>query len=237
MSLITAIDSNFMPGFRVFWKSFISFNPWFDLDFIILDLGLLDKHITELKNTYKKIEIRNIKKENYENINMSMTRERLKKTYYKIDVFNQIDQKRLIFIDMDTLILGDISEIFKFKGKFGACQIYVSRTDSFGKEINSGVFVINNTSKKIYDGLLEIAKYGLTMTDQEAINKYFRGKVTYLSKIYNVEKRMLHSKNKKDIFNKKRILHFVASKPWERLKPNKRELMYKSLERLWHDFN
>jgi lipopolysaccharide biosynthesis glycosyltransferase len=55
----------------------------------------------------------------------------------------------------------------------------------------------------------------------------------YFDKRYNVEKRMLYSKNYKKIYDEKIILHFVASKPWDKIKENKNEETFGKAEDIW----
>lgn len=237
IGLFTMIDDDFMIGFRVFWKSFIEHNKWFNFDFLILDSGLSEESKKELQETYEKIKIIQVKKENYLKINMSVTSDILKKTYWKLDIFSHDEYDRLVFLDMDILVRGDIREIFQFTGQIAGCQAYRPRSDRLTQEINSGVFVINKPaiSHETYIAILDFTKKGFTMPDQAAINQFFRRK-KYLPKVYNVEKRMLHTKRHKETLNNAKIIHYVASKPWQKIKPNAREKTYRELENLWLEY-
>lgn len=236
IALVTVLDDPFMPGFRVFWKSFIKHNEWFDHDFIIFNCGLSETSKQEIRDTYGKAIIKDIDYNAYKRITKGRKNGWIKPTHYTIETFKQYDYNRLVYIDMDVLILGRIKELFKCKAEFAAVKGYKTNTDKLFPWINSGVFVLNNVSKNAYSDLLTILIRGVNATDQGAINEYYEGKITYLDKIYNVEKRMLHSKRFREVFKNKMILHFVASKPWEKEKPTAREQRYRVLEDLWNSY-
>ena len=61
------------------------------------------------------------------------------------------------------------------------------------------------------------ASKGFMFTEQDAQDNFFKNR-TYIDKIYNCEKKMIHTKNP-DImkkYNNRRILHFIGPKPWEK---------------------
>jgi glycogenin glucosyltransferase len=230
------LDDNFIRGFRVFWKSFIRHNKWFNYDFIVIDSGLSETVKKELHNTYKKIIIRDVIKDNYKKINLKKTKESLRKTFWKLEVFRQTDYDRLIFLDMDILIMSDISELFKFDdGIIAGCKCFFVGKDMLTDDINTGVFVLNKPAihRQIYKDLLTIAIPGSNSPDQNIINFYFKNQIKYFNKSYNIEKRVLHTRKHKHLLDNIKILHFVATKPWQKIKPNRREKQYKQLESLW----
>lgn len=239
-ALTTLMDDNFIPGFKVFWKSFLYHNEWFNDPFVIFDCGLSDESKEILKNTYDKIEIRKINKENYKNINFTKTAKKLRNTYYTFEVFN-LEFDRIIFMDMDILVLGDMSEIFNCNDNIAGCKGYGAKKDMLSRSINSGVFVVNKKylNEETYKGIINYSRLGFSMPDQHAINGYFAEDIKYLNKRYNVEKRMLHTKRYAKFRDPRCItcLHFVAWKPWQdkTLAPN-REKKYTTFEKLWHEW-
>lgn len=167
-----------------------------------------------------------------------MTADRLKATYYTLDVFSLVEYDRIVFLDMDIVVLADISALWEVNAQIAGCQVYNSGMDLLGQGINSGVFVINKPAISIntYKELLKLSAQALSMPDQKIINSHFQGKIEYLAKNYNVEKRMLHTKNLKAIKDNPKIIHFVASKPWEKDKPNEIEASFGEWESIWHSY-
>jgi lipopolysaccharide biosynthesis glycosyltransferase len=238
-AIITLLDDGFLPGAKVFLRSLIQHNPDFNLPFIILDAGVSPNTLDTLKEIYPNTELRQIEKENYARININAAPEKLRKTFYTFDVFIQ-PENRLVFFDMDTLVLGDISELLHTHHTFAAVRCYTAGSDKMTTPIiNSGVFVVNKNKclTNIYEQLLSYP--ASSSPDQDAINHVFRGQIHYLPKKYNVEKRILHSRRHPEYKNIKNItvLHFVGIKPWQERDKNSRENSYREYEKLWHKYN
>lgn len=238
VALCTLMDDRFFIGFVGFWKSFIRFNPWFKHDFVVLDNGISKENKIIMKSMCNSIIFRKVKKKNYSETNFSNTHERLKATYYTLDVFSLYEYERVVFVDMDITVLGDISELFKSEAPIRGCKAYNARLDELGEGINSGVFTINKKviNKETYTNLIRLSRRGQSMPDQKIINSYFRNKMEFFNKSYNVEKRMLHSVNYKDIFDNAKILHWIADKPWEDKKSNDIERSFIELEKVWWEY-
>lgn len=235
IGLITLLDDNFVIGLEVFFKSLMIHNKlWFDLPFIVLDLGLSSWNKRKIKNIYPNVEFRPIKKDRYSAVNFSATQPRLKNTYYTLDVFIQDDFDKLVFIDMDTLVLGDIRELFHNHYDIAGVKAYSPRQDKLRIDINTGVFCVSKKylNEKTYADMLNLATPGHSMPDQHVINDFFKGKMEYFNKAYNVEKRMINSENFRDTLTKIKILHFVADKPWQK----HREPGFEKFEKLWKEY-
>ena len=115
--------------------------------------------------------------------------ERTRIIYYSFECFNMMEFDRVIFIDSDTLILDDISELFRLEGPFLAVTEInrfgqVKKIEKTGKLMfNAGVMVIGreNINSRVYEMLLSAAHEGLIsgdrgdqgfdrMTDQRILN-------------------------------------------------------------------
>ena len=216
-ALFTLLNDSFLPGYVAFIKSLKKHHPEFDLDFIILDIGLSYESQETIIQYYDKIIFRKPRLKEYASVNMSRTDPRLQPTYYTLDAFCQTDYDRIIAIDMDVIVLGDISEVLNCDSDFAAVKAYNAKMDILREDINSGVFVVGKKylNEETYQGLLQIAKRGHSMPDQKTINAYFFGKMDYFNKRFNVEKRMLHTQKYNKILEDIRILHFIALKPRE----------------------
>lgn len=147
------------------------------------------------------------------------------------------DYERIVFMDVDMVVTGDISELFTTPVEYIAgVKGYWPKEDKLHDYINSGVLVIskNCINDKVYGDLLKMAcDVERKLPDQEIINEYFKGKIKFLQKIYNVEKRMEGTKNFKDVLADKRIVHYVNYKPWENHDENDK---YPAMISLWLDY-
>lgn len=238
IALATLLDDNFIIGLRIFIKSLLKNNPWFNYDFIVFDGGLSESGKKRILEFYDKIIIKKINKDNYKNVRWSKVNKLLKISVYKMENFRLYDYDRIVYMDVDMLVIGDISELFNFEGDIGGCRQYKTSLDGLAKNINAGVYVINKNliNEETYKGLIKASEYGYNMADQIPLNNYFRNRMTILPKMYNVEKRILHTKNCKDILKNARVIHYVGSKPWQLIKPNKQEMQYKELEDIWKSY-
>lgn len=237
VALVTMVNQDFIKGFKAMLNSLMVHNPWFNLPIVVLDLDLsLDNRIA-LRKRYENIVFKDIEKDNYKNVPFESTAKKLQCTYYKLDAFLLEEYDRIVFIDSDCLILDNIEKLFLCTSGFSAVKGYDSGNDIMRRDINSGVFVVNKEylNGKTYKDLIAISEKGHKMPDQATINIYFKNKIEYLDKVFNVEKRMLYTKNFKPILNSAKILHFVAEKPWQK-KTNIIEEQYATLERKWFEF-
>ena len=238
IALCTMLDDNFFVGYVGFIKSFLKYNRWFKYDFVIIDNGLCEGNKEHIKSYYDKIVFKKPNKKKYADVNFNKTHDKLKATFYKLDVFRYSEYDRIVFMDMDIIVLDNIKKIFECKDDISGCRAYNARQDELMSHINSGVFVINKSviNKHIYNALIRIARKGYSMPDQKVINRHFAGKIKYIDKTYNVEKRMLHTEKYRDILDNAKCIHYVATKPWERLKPNAIEASFEKLEKIWRKY-
>lgn len=159
-----------------------------------------------------------------------------KATYYKLLIPYLIDQKKIIYIDCDTLILGDLIDLyesnmreFSFAGVYdpvGASTTKMNfiKTDTY---INTGVFLMNLEALK-NDNFFEKSKDiykthqdKITWCEQCIINKYAEQKKYILESKWN---RQIFSDRTDDkawesIISKEcpTIMHFVGRvKPWNK---------------------
>lgn len=243
IALCTMLDDNFMIGYECFIKSFLKYNKWFNYDFVIIDNGISDENRRLIKSHYEKIIFKSPRKKHYAEVDFSKTHKKLQATFYKLDVFSYYEYDRIVFMDMDIVVLGNIKKIFDCKDDIAACRAYNAKMDTLGQTINSGVFVLNNNviTKGNYTALIRMAidrsnkRRGLSMPDQKIINIHFADRMQYLDKRFNVEKRMQHTRQYKGIYENALCLHYVASKPWEKEKFNEIEKSFGKSEKLWWD--
>ena len=237
-ALATMLDDNFVIGYVAFIKSFLHFNHDFSDDFVIIDVGLSEESKEKIESYYQNVVYKQPNRDRYREVNMSKTADKLKSTYYTLDVFSYTEYDRIVFIDMDTIVLAPLDELFNCPEPFAAVKGYNAKLDELRGDINSGVFVVNKPriSEETYSDMIRYASRGHSMPDQKTINGVLRNKIAYFNKSYNVEKRMLHTRKYKRVLENIKILHFVASKPWEDVKPNAVEESYGEFEKIWWEW-
>lgn len=230
------IDDFFFPGFIAFIKSFKIYNPWFNLPIVFIDVGLSEDNKKECRNYYDKIEFVEPKKKNYVNVNMDITSKILWNTYYKLDIFSMKEWDRIIFLDMDMLVLDNIKKVFECKQKIAGCLGYNLSNDKLRNDINTGLIVLNKPyiDDKIYKDIIHFCRNGFSMPDQRAIGGFFKDKIAHLPKEYNMEKRIY--KSKKYNWKEAKILHYISQKPWSKEPKDKINQNYTEVENLWWEY-
>ena len=154
-------------------------------------------------------------------------------TYYRFLIAELFPQyNKAIYIDSDTIVLGDISELFNknlMDNYVGACNEQVMiQTDVFGECVekvlgiershyfNAGVLLLNTKmlrTKKILERFIKILDlYTFSVTqDQDYLNVLCKGKVLFLDQSWNTEVYGNIVVKEADI----KILHYImTSKPW-----------------------
>jgi len=242
-AILLLLSRNMLIGFNVFMFSLLYHNKWLcnkDYDVVILDddLKLTDRIAIVTKYMNCNILFVDIEKINYNQVAMQEVKDRLKKTYYKLEMFRKIgDYERIIFLDIDMIVTGDIKELFIMPiYSIAGAQAYCPKTDTLQEYINTGVVIVpkNYIEEKVYKELIAMACNSENkLPDQDIINKYFKGNIQYLPKIYNVEKRMEYTKNYKNVLQNKKIVHYVNYKPWE---DNVENDKYPEMIALWLDY-
>jgi len=235
-ALCTLLTSDFVIMYEVFMKSFLHYNKWFNLDFVIIDIDLSDTDKERILAIYKKVIFKKPDYELYKKCRFENTHPKLRNTYFKIDAFCLYEYNRVVFLDMDMVCMGNIKPLFNVEDGFYGCPGYQKDLDIMRPTINSGVFVVTDKylNPKTYNGLLRILQRGFSMPDQKTINSYFRDKIQFLPKIYNVEKRMWFTKKHTGIKRDALIWHYVAEKPHEE---NKEETQFGEVEKFWWDWH
>lgn len=254
IALVSMLDSNFIIGYKAFIKSLLKHNPDFSYPFVIFDMGLSKQEKEEIKSYYSHVLFKVPNYTNYKGTNFDVTAPCLHNTYYKLDIFSLYEYDRVVFIDMDIIVLDDIMELFTIKEPLAGCHGYAPSIDGFRKDMNTGVFVVNKQllKKNFYNSIVNFCKQGFSMPDQKGINKFIRTKTDYqihfIDKAYNCEKRMWKGKVNKIGFennelilypNKQKVkmVHYISEKPWQ----EKKEEINKGFERLekiwWSYYN
>lgn len=239
IALVSLINSKFVIAYKAFIKSFLLHNDWFKHDLILLNDRLTNADKVRCRAYYRNTSFRDIDYDRYKDVNWDNTKDRLKSTYYKLDIFSLYAYDRIIFIDLDTIVLNDIRKLFtEYKGGICAALGYNRGSDRLRNDINSGVLVLNKAvlNKKTYTDVIKLSLRGHGLPDQHVINQYFKNKIEIIDKTFNIEKRMYFSRKFDYSIDKGNIaiLHYVGPKPWENIKESDD---YFTIEKVWWVFN
>lgn len=169
--------------------------------------------------------------------------------YYKLDAFRRRDRRRLVYLDCDTVVVGDISPLWDLS-LYNDRAVYAMREtadmggdpDAVGR-FNSGVMVINPplVPAGAFDRLIALAREsrGHSGGEQGILNRYFEEQphpiVDTLDAAYNVLVTRRHRPGWEQTRRGARILHFVNHlKPWH---PDHAQdpLFDTGLKQLWDD--
>jgi lipopolysaccharide biosynthesis glycosyltransferase len=147
--------------------------------------------------------------------------------YAKYEIFSLESDDKVIFLDSDTIILGNIDYLIDFNGSFGAVR------ELFIDQYNTGVMVISKKflNPKITEDLINLTNiYGITEhLDQDIINNYFDDIIQPIPIEYNYLKIYVKAIFKNLGLPKYvKIIHYVVKKPWQQ-KP----LVYLEEGTLW----
>lgn len=229
------VDNNYLPGFEVLLKSLLLNNPWFDHDVIVYHDDLSAASVERISLLYPDIVWRRIDGAHYSRYQKGDKSNYLEeKAYYILEAFRERGYDRLVTLDVDMVVLGDISHLVTTDASFTAVpQFFQSRG---GWRINSGVMsfdrsVMADDFVERMDHVGRTGAYELKRHDQGVLSAVLDGAYTKLDSRYNLVKRAL--KRGQAPPEDTRILHFTGSiKPW-----SGGEVGYGAAEALWaqHD--
>lgn len=148
------------------------------------------------------------------------------KMFTKLNIWKQVDYKKLIYLDADTIVLQNIDELFSVD-ELGAVKggSVILQYDG----IEAGVLVLS-PSLETYNNLIEALgqdTYDIKMSDQSFLNHYFSktNSITYIPEKFN----RMYKKNTNPVGSA--IFHFNSDKPW--IDPNK---IIKPCVEMWNYF-
>lgn len=171
-----------------------------------------------------------------------------KETYFRYlipDIITDVDN--VLYLDGDTVINGDISELFDIDltGFYcaGVRDIYIEQI-GYKKEIglteselyiNAGVILFNLEEirkSSIIEKLFNLSSENdFKFQDQDTINIAFKGKIKELDCIYNFKR--AHQKAFPIKVKSAKIVHYVGpNKPWRKFSLNKLKRIYFKYEKI-----
>jgi lipopolysaccharide biosynthesis glycosyltransferase len=229
---VTVCNKDYLIGFEVMLKSLIDNNPRVineNLPFVIITNDLNPEDLITSRKIYNNIHIKRFDTEKYFEIEKLKEKQMSFGDYTKYEIFSLTEFNKIIFLDSDVVILGNIDYLIDFDGDIGGVR------DLYIDQYNTGVLVISKKylSEKITDDLIHLTTiYGITEhLDQDIINNYFYDEITEIPISYNYLKTY-----SKEIFKNTglpkhiKILHYIVKKPWQ-----KKPLVYLEEGTIWQE--
>ena len=147
--------------------------------------------------------------------------------FFRFEIANVIDVDKIIYLDSDIIINGDISELYNIdleNNVVGGVTTTNPAVKNHGlnllkikhQYINSGVLLIDvKKFKNYYDQLYSFAKnnkYLIKYQDQDTLNVVLDGKIKVLSNNWNFPN---HENSESELLTfKNSLIHFAGLKPW-----------------------
>mgnify|MGYP000327006049 CR=1 FL=1 len=206
-------NDNYLPGVVALIKSLkyhkcsfniiimVTYNVSLKSKEILLKLGVIIKIVEEIHYQGK---LKHLIEDRYGKQNNSWM------MFTKINIWKEINYKKLLYIDADTIVLKNIDHIFKINHNLSA--VLGGSTFHNYKGIEAGILLLK-PSIDTYNNLIKAMnsdKYDLRMSDQTLINDYFlkHDKINYLEEKWN----RLQKKNNSILGAF--IYHWNGQKPW-----------------------
>jgi len=235
---VTVCNKDYLIGLEVLLKSLVDNNPRVldeKIPFLVISNELDQSDLTFAASIYPFIILKSFDSDKYKEIEELKKAQMAHGDYTKYEIFSLVNVDKVIFLDSDTLILGNIDYLIDQQSDIsGVRDLYID-------QFNTGVMVIGKKylNENITKDLIELTKvYGITEhLDQDIINYYFKGVFNEMSLSYNFLK-IYH----KQIFintgipEHVKILHYVVKKPWQNKEPVPLEVGTLWLERYWFEY-
>ena len=157
------------------------------------------------EETKSKIKETNCKVIEIPNLGLVETKHNWHNTFSKLEIFNQTQFGKLVYLDVDILLRSNVDELFDHE-HLSMCWFGSEHKNL--KLYNSGVMVLK-PNKSDYDSLFKFFKVRKFKTDQHIISYILNDDINELDNIYNMDSR--------DTTNNPKIVHFVKdTKPWNK---------------------
>ena len=201
INIAYAPDDKYVNQTVVSMISAIENNKDNELEFVIMYSHLTDESIKKL-NSVDGAKIRMLKMDEADFLDLTLSHWVTIQAWFRIKLSDMCpDLDRILYLDCDTLVLGDLKELFTLdlSGKYlaGVKDVWgVNRyVERLGLEsrvyVNSGVLLFNCDycrKEHFYDKIVEFAKNNakiIEFCDQDSINKVVDTKKIVLSPKYN----------------------------------------------------
>ncbi len=256
MNILVTIDSNYVMPLRVMLFSLMKSNPDSRFDIFVAHSSLTDSDFEKLKSVV------DLNRTNIHSVtvppellsNAPVLKRITKETYYRLLAIDFLPENvdKILYIDPDTLIIGDISSFYDTDmtdtliaatthvyGSLRHINLLRLGIPLSAEYINAGVMVMNIglmrkeiTTDKIFEFIHRNSRI-LFLGDQDVVNAlYCKKTVTLDSKIYNCDEKTCrkYKLTAQQVEETTAIIHYNGKfKPW---KPEYKGI----LDVIWHKY-
>jgi lipopolysaccharide biosynthesis glycosyltransferase len=220
--IVYIVNSDFYNNFKLSIYSLISNNIDLILsaDFIVYTERKLFDNIRVFckKLNIKSLILKDLADYDYSDIKFDKQRKWGLNPAYRFELFRIKGYKKILYLDCDTLILKNISNLLNYKSrKLMVCKLHKATNFMFFKNFfqgfNAGVLLIpgNLTADKIYSNLILMCREYFFKGNQEPLNIVFRNKTKFLPQKYNVTTDLLNITNIKTA----NIIHYIGAEKFD----------------------
>jgi lipopolysaccharide biosynthesis glycosyltransferase len=210
------VNSKYLPLFKLSVFSLIKSNPKLNVD---INLFISDNIKCEVKGFLKKLKIKakiyQIDCKKYEKYSFNSKRNWELSPATRLELFSLNRYSKVLYLDCDTLILGEIKDLFKLKNKYiYACRLHpITNNSYFGSHFdgfNAGVILFTKPflTKKYSSKISKLLTNSKFSGNQEAFNLVFKDNVVFVDQKYNLTLDLANLSN----FKKAIIIHYIGEK-------------------------
>jgi lipopolysaccharide biosynthesis glycosyltransferase len=216
-ALCSSACDNYAVALQIMIKTFLYHNDWFDSDIFIICWGKLSVGSKQtLSGIYERLFFLEIDPNVYMVTQSAGPRQWDYAPSSRFSMFLQQQYGRVVYLDADTLVLGDLSELFDTRVDFGACRLRPGAGMELRKigGFNAGMMTVGNRflNRTTHDELLGIWNSQAWSGNQIVLNKFFAQSLTVFPQHFNLTTDLVNESN----LSEARVLHFVgAVKPWQ----------------------
>ncbi len=251
--IMTVVSEPFVYGAVTMLASLRAHNPWYRDDIVIL----FNDANAPLSRSARRLIAREIPGVTFREVddapygpifafaeNVIQTPPRLRAAFYVLEAFRDADYDRIVTLDSDMLVLGDISHLFEIDAPLAVVRAHLPNQDIPAAFFNTGTMTIapKHARAVSFARLVERLEADALepshgRADQAVLNLGLRREAKhYIDHRYNFSKRLVPEDvvevgaylAEQDV----RILHYLGEKPWN-LKIKDAERRYGALEDLW----
>jgi len=216
-ALVLMVNKNFITPLNTVLYGLLKIKFSYD---IVLFYDVYFKELEQLVAAYSdlKIKLKQIDCKLYSSLKWTINnRDWEINPFYRYEIFKLKEYEKIMYLDLDVVILKDFTDIFDIKGDF--CAVELAKISNlayvaFGQRgFNAGVMLISNKylNDNVYNELIELSAKTLYNGNQKPLNHYFGDKICFLDCCYNLTTDLLSLER----IDAARIIHFIGDKkPW-----------------------
>lgn len=199
-AFVSILSSNdYLPGLLVLYKSLVATNTKYPFLVLLME-GISTNTISVLEKRHIPYKIVKTKINNPTDVDRS---HRWFTTYSKLNVFDQTQYNKIVYLDADMLILRNIDELFKYPHMSATNAGGMLPRKSSWTHLNSGVFITEPSRELFKDMVSKIGKIEKLESSGSPDKPKFGSEQDFLNAYYSdwSNKKELHLDHKYNIFH------------------------------------